>query len=267
MKHFLYHENNYLKPYVPQEDYFVNSGGIFIVADGITHDLINDKYPDPSDAYLVAEMAGEEILSSLKERFESPEDIKDTFQRANQKIAEFQNNRELYKNREENNYTFGATVIAAAIMKNDKLFYGVLDDCSIAVFGNDGVDRLKLIPYVDNSAKYLLEKYSWDNLEGRKFWRKNIRNHQIKVGSNTYGYGVLDGLGDYEPFLQTGEIELKEKDLICVYSDGFIKPLEDKEFITRVRKMTSSMKDYEYIAQYLRDKGVNKEKSCYFVKE
>ncbi len=147
---------------------------------------------------------------------QNPEDIKSSFKKTNKKIAEFQKNRELYKNREKNNYTFGATVIAAAIIKDNKLFYGVLDDCSIAVFGKDGVDRLKLIPYVENSAKYLFSKYDWDDMKGRKFWRKNIRNHQIKVSNKIYGYGVLDGHGDFEPFLQTGEIEIKKGDFVAL---------------------------------------------------
>lgn len=262
MKYFLYHENHQGKLERPQEDFFVNSNNIFIVADGVTHDLIKSKYPHPSDAYLVAKMASETILKSQNSGFK----IKESFREAHEVIKEFQKKRELYQNRESNNYNFGAAVIAAAIIKDDKLFYGVLDDCSIAVFGRDGIDRLKLIPYVEKSSKYLFSQYSWDNLLGRKFWRKNIRNHQIKVGNKTYGYGVLDGHGNYEPFLQTGKVELKKGDLICVYSDGFIKPLQDKEFIKKVRQMDGSPQDLEFISHYLRKNDINKEKSCYFIK-
>jgi serine/threonine protein phosphatase PrpC len=267
VKYFLYHEDNQEdRNDRPQEDFFVAKNNIFIVADGITHDLVNGNYPNPSEAFLVAKMAAEGILNYLKNNFNNLDDIKKAFLTANQKIVAFQKKSNLYKNRESNNYTFGATVIAAATVKDDKLYYGVLDDCFVSVFGNDGVDYLRLIPYVEKSAKYLFSQYNWDDLKGRKFWRKNIRNHQIKVGNKSYGYGALDGHGNYEPFLQIGEIELKKGDFICIYSDGFIKPLEDKEFVAKIRRMNGSLNDLEFIAGYLREKRINKEKSCYFIK-
>lgn len=262
LKYFLYHENHQEKLERPQEDYFLAKNNIFIVADGITHDLIDGKYPHPSDSFLVAKMASESIFESLNSKI----GVEESFRYANKQIKKFQKNRELYKNREKNNYTFGATVIAAAIFKNNKIYYGVLDDCSIAVFDRNFNDRLKLIPYVENSTKYLFQKYHWQDPEGRKFWRKNIRNHQIKVGSKIYGYGVLDGHGNYQPFLQTGEIELKSDDLICIYSDGFIKPLSDNKFMAKIEKIRNKEEARKYISIYSCQHGLIKEKTCYFIK-
>jgi len=223
-------------------------------------------------------MASKEILKNLQNKFEDLSDIKIAFKKANNKIADFQKKKELFKNREENNYTFGATVIAVAIIKKNKLFYGVLDDCSISIFNYNLQNRLKLTPHVENSAKYLFSKYSEDDLNRRKFWRKNIRNHKIKFGNKIYGYGVLDGLGNYEPFLQTGEVELKKDDLVCVYSDGFIKPLQDKKFVKKVYPHTKNIVEgvynslksedlIKYITEYMKINNYCKEKSCYFIKE
>ena len=41
---------------IPQEDYYESYENIFVVADGVTHDIDNGFYPNPSDSAEVAKI-------------------------------------------------------------------------------------------------------------------------------------------------------------------------------------------------------------------
>jgi hypothetical protein len=273
MKYLLYHENNIIHPELPQEDYFVNNDEIFIVNDGITHDLDeNGNYPKPSDAYLVAKITGDTILGYLKVHGKSLKMIKSAYKTASKEVQKFQKGRKLYKDRETNGYSIGACVSATGVFIKNKFLYGVIDDCYVSVFNDDIVDHPMLKWYIGDTNRYYNQKihgkplYDWQKAEDKKVFRKDMRNNVFIVDRKEYGYGAIDGREGYEKYMQLGEVELKENDLICVYSDGFIKSLADKEFVKSIYCSDLSEDTEKYIKGYLRANKFDKEKTCYFIR-
>jgi serine/threonine protein phosphatase PrpC len=263
----LYHENNLEKPFIPQEDaYASNNEDIFVVADGITHDLVNGTYPNPSDAGKVAQIIVDTILGELTKSNKEIEDIKKALNCANDKVLEFNHSRSLYLDKENNGYTIGAAVLAVIILKKDRLIYGVLDDCYFSIFSDDLVDHPTLNSFVDKSAKYFDANFDWSKSEDRKVWRKDIRNHLQLINGQEIGYGALDGRKGFEQFVQYGEEILKPNDLICLYTDGFIKILRDLDFVKKLKESDFSLNTFEYISNYTKTNGISKEKTCYFIK-
>ncbi|MBU0534862.1 hypothetical protein KKC62_01660 [Patescibacteria group bacterium] len=269
MKFILYHENNLKHPYAPQEDCYLHSNkeNIFVVADGVTHDPTDPTlYPVPSDSYEVARIICNQVVHNLESKNFSTDSIKQAYLEANKEVAKFNCKSPLYKNKENNGFTIGAATTSTIWIKENRLIYGVLDDCFISVFGNDLVDHPMLKSYVEQSAKYLDGNFDWGKIETRKHWRKDIRNHQVIVDGKEYGYGVIDGREGFEQYLQTGEVELKKGDLVCVYTDGFIQLLQNQEFIKKLKDSPFTSDTYKYIAETTQKFGFYKEKTAYFIK-
>jgi hypothetical protein len=263
----VYHENNSKNPYIPQEDAFADVGNIFVVADGVTHDTNQDgMYPIPSDSAKVAQIICDAVLDSLKDKKPSLDNIKQAYIKSNSEAQHFNESRPLYINREKNGYTIGAATTATIWFDKNTLLYGVLDDCFISVFSEDYVNHPTLKSYVEQSAKFLDANYDWSKSETRKLWRKEIRNNVFVKDGKEYGYGVIDGRDGFLPYLQLGEVKLKKGDLVCVYTDGFIKMFQNIDFVKGLREQPFSRKTYEYIKGYAEKLGVFKEKTGYFIK-
>jgi hypothetical protein len=263
----LYHENNKKHPYVPQEDAYANAGNVFVVADGVTHDTDSEGfYPIPSDSAKVAQLICDEVVEFLSKNELTLEAISSAYLLANEKVQAFNDKSQLYKNRESNGYTIGAATTATICILDNKLLYGVLDDCFISVFSDDYVDHPNLKSYVEKSAKILDDNYDWSKPETRKLWRKEIRNNIYTHDGKEYGYGVIDGRKGYERYLQLGEVELKPNDLVCIYTDGFIKLLQNIEFIKELREKPFTPKTYEFIKEFAEKIDSYKEKTAYFIK-
>lgn len=266
IEHFIYHENNLEKPYIPQEDYYQNTDNVFVVSDGITHDLVDGFYPNPSDSGKVANIICETISKELENSNKQLDDIKKAVKKANIEVKRFNESSELYAQRDSNGYTIGAAVFAVIVIKKNRLLYGVLDDCYFSIFSDDLVDHPTLKSYVDKSVKHFDANYNWSKPEDRKVWRKEYRNNEIVVQGGKLGYGAIDGREGFEQYVQYGEEILRQNDLICVYTDGFIKIMRDSEFIKSVKNDIFTMDTIEFISKYTRDKDIKKEKTCYFIK-
>lgn len=267
LTHILYHEDNFHYPYLPQEDYFASFDNIFVVADGVTHEPDeNGIYPENSDAAKVAEIICETFISQLKDTPRELDDIKAAIPIISEKVRVFVESTENYKNRETNGYTIGASVFALVVIHQGRLIYALLDDCFFSIFSDDLVDHPMLKSYVAMSAKHFDVNFNWKTADGRKVWRKEYRNHSFEKDGQKLGYGVIDGRSGFEQFIQYGEEVLKDGDLICLNTDGFIKPLQDKEFIENVKNKPFSDQTFKYISAYTKEKDIYKEKTCYFVK-
>jgi ribosomal protein S18 len=263
----LYYENNRNHPYIPQEDAYSKVANIYVVADGVTHDVNKDgMYPIPSDASKVAQIICNTVTNYLSLKQPSQENIKHAYIEANEQVKKFNQTRTLYKNRETNGYTIGAATTATIWINGNKLLYGVLDDCFISVFSDDYKDHPILKSYVEESAKMLNADHNWSNSETRKLWRKEIRNHVYIYKGKKYGYGAIDGRKGFEKYLQLGEVELKSNDLICIYTDGFIPLLQDINFVKGLREQPFSAQTYKYIKKYVEELNSYKEKTAYFIK-
>ncbi|KKS21988.1 MAG: hypothetical protein UU80_C0016G0020 [candidate division WWE3 bacterium GW2011_GWA1_41_8] len=267
IKHILYHENNRKEPYKPQEDAYDNTDYTYVVADGVTHDVDeNGMYPNPSDASKVAQIVCDAVTKYLSSKPPSLDNIKLAYLEANKQVQDFNQTRPLYKARETNVYTIGAATTAAIWIEGNNLLYGVLDDCFISVFSDDYKDHPVLKSYVEQSAKILDDNYNWSRPETRKLWRKEIRNNTYIHDGNEYGYGVIDGREGFMKYLQLGKVALKPNDLMCVYTDGFIKLLQDLDFVKGLREQSFSAQTYEYIKGYAEKHDAYKEKTAYFIK-
>uniref|UniRef100_A0A7C4Y357 PPM-type phosphatase domain-containing protein n=1 Tax=candidate division WWE3 bacterium TaxID=2053526 RepID=A0A7C4Y357_UNCKA len=267
IKSILYHENNRKHPYIPQEDAYATYRDIYVVADGVTHDKTEDDlYPIPSDSAKVAQIICDELTEYLKDKKPTLESVKEAYLNANHKVQSFNEVRPLYQNRENNGFTIGAATSATIWLDDNKLLYGVIDDCFISIFSDDYVDHPMLKSYVEQSAKFLDSNYNWSNPETRKLWRKEIRNNVYVKDGKEYGYGVIDGRDGFIKYLQLGEVELKPDDLICVYTDGFIKMLQNTDFVKGLREQPFSAETYEYIKSWSEKLDVYKEKTAYFIK-
>ena len=266
LEHFIYHENNLAKTYIPQEDFYQNMDNIFVVSDGITHDLIDGFYPNPSSSGSVANIICNTIVKELKDSNKEIDDIKNAIEKANLEVKKFSENTKLYKERESNGYTIGAAVFAVIVIKEGKLLYGVLDDCYFSIFSNDLVDHPTLKSFVDKSAKYYDDNYDWSKPEDRKVWRKEYRNNELEKDGEKLGYGAIDGRRGYEKYVQYGDEVLKPNDLICLYTDGFIKIMRDLDLVRKIKESTFSMDTLNFISDYIKNKDITKEKTCYFIK-
>jgi hypothetical protein len=268
-KVLIYHENNYKYPYIPQEDFYCSDKNIFVVTDGVTHDLLDGGlYPVPSDSLLVSKLTGDTLLNCLvTKEFVDDKHIREAFIEANTKVKEFNLKRELWVNRESNVYNYGSCVASLVIILENLVLYGVLDDCKVAVFDKPENNKIELKPYVDNSANYFNKKYDWSNPEHRKIWRKEIGNNSLRAeGNQEIGYGVIDGRDTFIDFLQIGSASIFQGDLVCVYTDGFDEPLKDKNFLNLLFASDFNMDLYEKISNYLRKEDLPKEKTAYFIK-
>lgn len=266
LKHFIYHENNLEKTYIPQEDFYQNVDNIFVVSDGITHDLVDGFYPNPTDSGIVANLICNTISKELEKSDKEIGDIKRAVKKANAEVKKFNESTKLYVERESNGYTIGAAVFAVIVIKEDRLLYGVLDDCYFSIFSDDLIDHPILKSYVDKSAKHYDANYDWSKTEDRKIWRKDYRNNEQEIDGEKLGYGAIDGREGFENFVQYGEELLKPNDLVCLYTDGFIKIMKDLEFIKKIKETDFSMDTLDFISNYTKEKGIKKEKTCYFIK-
>jgi len=269
MRHILYHENNLKYPYAPQEDSYLHSTkeSIFVVADGVTHDPTDPTlYPMPSDSFEVARIVCNEVVKYLEGKEFTTGSIKSAYLEANKKVADFNSHSSLFEERNSNGFTIGAVTTSVVWIKENKLLYGVLDDCFISVFGEDLVDRPILKSYVEISAKYLDGNFDWGKIETRRHWREDIRNHKVIVEGNEYGYGVIDGREGFDQYLQTGEVTLNKGDLVCVYTDGFIRMLQNKEFVRELKEKSFTADTYKFISETATKLEQHKEKTGYFIK-
>jgi hypothetical protein len=193
-------------------------------------------------------------------------DIKRVVKVVNENVLQFNKTRKLYKNRESNGYTIGAAVFALVIIKKSKLIYAVLDDCYFSIFSDDLIDHPILKSFVDISANHYNANYDWDKVSDRAVWRKKYRNNTLNIDGQTLGYGAVDGRSGFEKYIQYGEEKLKPNDLICLYTDGFIKIMRDTKFIKKLKGSKFSIDSLNFISKYTQNNQLPKEKTCYFIK-
>lgn len=262
-KHILYHVNGELHP---TEDAWATICNVFVVADGVTHDTDdNGNYPKVSDSAHVAKLTVRLLSEYLSKRCNSLSDIKDAFIKTNQEVANYNKSTYRYELKETNGYDIGAATVAVGVILDNKLLYGVLADCVISVFSTDLVDHPTLIPHVDLSANYLDSHYKWSDKITRKLWRKEIRNNSFQTESGSIGYGALDGRDGFLPFLQLGEVDLFKGDLVCVYTDGFIKMLLNREFVKGLKETDFSDTAVSFITSTAKKLQQDQEKTGYFI--
>jgi serine/threonine protein phosphatase PrpC len=192
----------------PNEDYLIvdDKNKIYIMCDGVTRDLKDGKYPEPSPSYLAARtFAGSVYRKLLLNSCTScPFQILiDAVTWGNSRIAQL--NSERIKARKK---ILPGTVGAVAQIIEDKIYYVYLGDCSIWLFRYNKVERLT----TSQTEKIRLQY----NLLASSDVREELYNNP----KNPLGYGVFTGEEESLCFLEKGITDIQKGDVLMLTTDG-----------------------------------------------
>lgn len=225
----------------PIEDQFYASDKEVIIADGITRDPIGisdlskcsakeflEKYPRPSGAYLAAK----EICDTFSKTDGS---LKDRLVLCNKDVKKL--NDKYIKDCDylQNDY-YGA-VAACIHIENNILKYAYICDSGVIVYDHLGNIKFQTKDDKESYSDYYIDKISipWNLPEKRVIVRRDYRNNTDNVQDGIcVSYGALTGEESAIEFIKSGSLELKNGDIIVVYSDGFTNFLHEKEFISHL---------------------------------
>lgn len=257
MKTFVYHENASGKASFTRTGdsyYFDEENLAFAVADSPLRCLIRDtkNYPMDDFGFNAADTFCREFVkyaSVKRKRSFKRNDLKEILLKINKEIYDLNISLgKLYK--DPLNYDLAETVGIGAIIVNNSLFYGGVEDCYVNVLrGRDlenvalwnyqilkagkYIDRLskenKLIDYVPKQLRKKLKKENfWEPC-----WCNYLRNNidALDDGGELVGWGCFTGEKNLEPFIQVHEVQLRKGDHILLFSDGMIPVLEDRNFV------------------------------------
>jgi serine/threonine protein phosphatase PrpC len=298
MHTFVYHEN------ASGDKSFTKTGDawniddknmIFAVGDSPLRCLIRDtkEYPFDDYGYEAASTFCNSFIKYTKEYLKDP-----TFSTSTLKEILIKCNREIYKlNKELNkkykdlvNYDLAETVGVGALIKDNKLYYGGVEDCYVHVLRGEALKNIATWDYQIKKASKYIDKLSSENKlkdyipkelinklkkENRwePCWCNYLRNNKnaLDEEGNLVGWGCFTGEKEAEEFIQTHSVKLKKNDYILLFSDGMIPVLRDKGFINWfVQNVTSSFY-FQYqmrskIMELLGDRGeANKEKTLIYM--
>ena len=247
----------------PGEDFFkfyINKDKkIFVVADGITRDPLGFKelpdlhsvlgeiefgieYPIPSPARKAAELFCESFISiCIKSNRIGEEKIKGILSKANRKIWKLNKNLEVdYLTKD-----YAGCVGVAGIIRENRIYYGFVADCGLAIFDKKG--RLKFRTKnegpnegIGKKIKIILgfKRLNWKDPEYRREVRKNFRNNSKEKLS----YGAFTGEEEAMKFVKVGRKELEEGEYVLFYSDGAEKIIFKKGF--NIKRHFEILEDY-----------------------
>lgn len=191
----------------PNEDYLIVDDKIkvYIICDGVTRNLIDGSYPEPSPSYLAARTFAESVYRKLLLNSCSSNPFQiliDGVIWGNCRIAQL--NSEKIKSRQK---ILPGTVGTVAQIIEDKIYYVYLGDCSIWRFRYNKAER------ITNSQT---EKIKQHNLVALS----NIREDLYNNPKNPLGYGVLTGEEESLCFLQKACTQIQIGDVLMLTTDG-----------------------------------------------
>lgn len=254
---FTLHNPKYNSFNLPTEDSFKvrtdKDYGIFVVADGITRDpnkikkividfsnkelakKISKNYPRPSPAKIAADL----FCKSFVKYYNNSFDIFELFKKANDKIRLL--NKKKNKKQDYLGNDFWACVASGAILSNNRLYWGFISDCGLAVFDESG--KLKFRTNNEGPSKQidaLLKKRgtSFAFQKGRRLARKFYRNNPAE----SFSYGAITGEQKSLYYVRTGEIKVNCGDYIIFFSDGALPILFSDKF--NISKQFKNLKKY-----------------------
>lgn len=238
----------------PNEDFYLISEKlpIFVLADGVTQSHFRfgkykGGYAFPAGAktaaqifcYIVLEFF-EGKLKSKNEKFENL--IEKSFDLANKRIKELNIAEGIDKKMDFLEYDWFDTVGIAGFIVKDKLFYGFVGDCGLAIY--DKNNRLKfqtkdmVVPAIKKARKNFKNFGKFSLRQKALIMHRDFRNRL-----DGKGYGSFTGEEEVKKYYKIGHKKLKPKDLTVFYSDGFLNYLKFTEFIEILRKQDKKILD------------------------
>jgi len=265
----------------PVEDCFEfdESMGVLAVADGVTRDpsvVLPDVrelegwerfmagYPTPSGARRAAEVFCRTVVERVRDwptQSLGEAAMLDLFAEANERIARL--------NREENqpadylvNDYFACVAAVAIEIPPNRLVYGALPDCAVAVLDSESRIRLQTgnedLERSRAARRALLRSLGlhWTHPAARYITRRSFRNNRAEPRS----YGVLTGEPQALGYVRTGTAEKQIGDTLLVYSDGIEPILFDRcgdiadGFADALRAASSGDADWTVVETYCRER-------------
>lgn len=200
----------------PNEDAYIldEQHQIYIVADGVTRDRLDGKYPNPSPAQYISQLFVKEAYQYLLEHHQQdniPDLLKQAITHANNTI--FEQNKDYTE-------SVPSTVAIVAMVQDNQLYYAYIGDSSVySLILGEKVKRI-------TSPQTKLVHEHHDELTSAQ-----IRDEIANNPSHPYAYGVLNGDERALLFVEYHQLELISGLLIMIASDGFDDWLEWSDFI------------------------------------
>jgi len=229
--------------------------GIFAVADSPIRYLVIDtkEYPYDDHGYEAASTFCKSFVEYSKKEIKkadfSKETLKNILKKCNEDIKKL-NIKLGKKYNDPANYDLAETVGMGAVIKNNTLYYGGLEDCYVNILRGEELKNVSKWQYQILKAKAHLDKTSEENklqkyipeeLKGKlkkehewePCWCNYLRNNSEALNKNgdLVGWGCFTGEKQTEEFIQTYSIPFKKGDHILLFSDGMIPVLENDEFV------------------------------------
>jgi serine/threonine protein phosphatase PrpC len=193
--------------YKPNEDYLIvdNRNRIYIICDGVTRNLIDGRYPDPSPSYLAAKAFAESVYRNILLNLYSSNPIQNLTSAiicSNYRIAQL--NSEKIRARQK---ILPGTVGVAAYIIRDEMYCIYLGDCSVWRFRNNKVER------ITNPQSQIKQ-------QSNSLASFTIREDLYNNPKNPFGYGVFTGEDESLYFLKTAIIDIQKGDVFMLTTDG-----------------------------------------------
>jgi len=197
----------------PNEDFYIcdDENGIYIVLDGVSRDVIDGKYPNPSPALRASEIFALNAHRYLQEELSRGVSdfsaiIKSAMVFGNECIAEFNS---------QGIYSFpSGTVGIVLVMRSNRAYFGFIGDC------------IGKVVSFDNSATFTRDQTRNVDLYREEYNQARIRSEICNNPNHPAGYGVLNGAKAALDFIEIGYIELSGNEKIMLYTDGFEDALD-----------------------------------------
>lgn len=197
----------------PNEDYYLcdDFHGVYIIADGVSRDIINGQYPRPSPSQIVSkifvESAHEFYLKNIS-NYTYDSILLEMMTYGNRKIMEFNN-----QNSWTDDYLPG-TVGIILVFTESSIKYSFIGDCSGFI--------------VNNNNRYMFTKCQTQKIAKYRYLidRKIIRNSICNNKNHPLSYGVLNGDVKALAFVEAGEKELEFDDKVLLATDGIYDAVE-----------------------------------------
>lgn len=236
------------------EDYFEVQDTMFCVADGVTRDTIEgnavpypqtkeqviewiQKYPNPSGAAMAAQMVANNFVDYLKQYPKesiNKEKILEIIKKVNQDLRSINENRNIDYLKED----LYCCEAVGGIIVNDMLYCFSIGDCHIMVLDKQYNTIFETINNHTQFEEYLENiyqkdnKFDWHNPKDRIMVRKEYRNNPSKTyQGKDISFGALSGEKEAEYYIDVYQVDLKDANYICAYSDGCEPIFADKETI------------------------------------
>jgi serine/threonine protein phosphatase PrpC len=192
----------------PNEDYVLVQPPVYIVCDGVTRTLIDNRYPIPSPAAEASRIFAHAALEAL---FQSGsnlpvERLKEAVAIGNQAVGVY--NRGRFSEIDYLQNDFAGTVAIIALIENQTLHYAYIGDCAGYLI-RDGSISSFTHPQTEKIATYP-HNYTIVQI------RRDIRNNT----AHDFCYGVFTGEETSLACVEYGEIPLQTGDEIILISDG-----------------------------------------------